>query len=215
LILSQEPLSQATLFFALGRRRWSFWAFTYAATLINNRISTAQVRGTSEANSTVSIYDGAKLIGTATTGANGTWSSQAGTSNTIHSFTEIATDLAGNAGASGGVTLFSQTPKKLQGGSGNDVLIGGPNDTLTGGSGFDTFVFNPNFGKNTVSDFNVNQDVLAFAQSLFPNGVTQVLSQAHDSKAGAVIVVDANDTVTLTGVTVAQLQSHASDIHFF
>ena len=76
-------------------------------------------------------------------------------------------------------------------------------------------MFNPNFGKNTIKDFNLTQDVLAFAQSLFPNGVSQVLGQAHDSKAGAVIVVDAQDTVTVVGVTVAQLQSHASDIHFF
>jgi hypothetical protein len=41
----------------------------------------------------------------------------------------------------------------------------------------------------------------------------QVLSQTHDSKAGAVIVVDANDTMTLTGVSVVQL--HASDFQFF
>jgi hypothetical protein len=55
----------------------------------------------------------------------------------------------------------------------------------------------------------------AFAQSLFPEGVTQVLRQAHNTKPRAEIVVDANDTVTLTGVTVANLHSHASDIHFF
>ena len=137
------------------------------------------------------------------------------TGNGTHSFTESATDLAGNIGTSQGITLFSQTPKQLQGGSGNDVLIGGPNDKLTGGGGTDTFVFNPKLGNETITDFNVTQDVIAFAQSLFPNEVAQVLSQAHDSKAGAVIVVDANDAVTLTGVSVAQLQSHAGDIHFF
>jgi hypothetical protein len=36
---------------------------------------------------------------------------------------------------------------------------------------------------------------------------SQALSQTH-ANAGAVIVVDAHDTVTLTGVSVAQLQSH-------
>ena len=55
----------------------------------------------------------------------------------------------------------------------------------------------------------------AAGRVVLPNGVTQVLSQAHDTKAGAEIVVDAHDTVTLTGVTVALLQSHAGDIHFF
>jgi Ca2+-binding RTX toxin-like protein len=114
------------------------------------------------------------------------------------------------------VSLYSSKGgKTLQGGSGNDVLIGGPSDTLIGGAGSNTFVFNPHFGKDTIKDFNVDQDALMFAKSLFPNSVAQVLNQAQDSKAGAVIVVDASDTVTLTGVTVAQLQSHASDIHFF
>jgi hypothetical protein len=88
---------------------------------------------------------------------------------------------------------------------GDDVLIGSPNDTLTGGPGADTLVFNPSFGKETVKDYNVNQDVLA--HTLFTHDkAPQVLSQTHDSKAGAVIVVDAGDTITLVGVTVAQLQ---------
>jgi hypothetical protein len=43
-----------------------------------------------------------------------------------------------------------------------------------------------------------------------------VLSEAHDTKAGAVIVVDSHDTVTLIGVTVAQLQAAQTTnwIHF-
>jgi len=108
----------------------------------------------------------------------------------------------------------------LGGGNGNDVLIGAPNDTFTGGTGADTFVFNQNFGKETITDHNVNQDVLAFDHHLFSSGTaSQVLSQTHDSTAGAVIVADAHDTLTLTGVTVAQLQAaqnaHADWLHFF
>jgi len=185
--------------------------------VFNSAINLTILSGTSEANGSVSVYDGTKLIGSTTAASDGSWSLQANVGgSTIHSYTEISTDLAGNTGLSGGVTLYTPAANKtLQGGAGNDVLIGGPNDILIGGSGVDTFVFNPNFGKETIKDFIVNQDAIAFAQSLFPNGVAQVLSQAHDSKAGAVIVVDANDTVTLVGVTVAQLQSHASDIHFF
>jgi hypothetical protein len=93
-------------------------------------------------------------------------------------------------------------------GSGNDFLIGGNNDTSIGGAGNDTFVFNQGFGKETVADFNPNQDQLAFNHALFTQyTAAQVLSQTHDSSAGAVIVVDPHDTVTLTGVTVAQLQA--------
>jgi hypothetical protein len=180
--------------------------------------TTTTLSGTAEASSSVSIFDGTKLIGTVTAAANGTWSLKANvTGNVVHSFTESSIDRSGQTASSAGVTLFSQASKQsLQGGNGNDVLIGAPNDTLKGGLGSDTFVFNPKFGKETISDFNVNQDVIAFDQKLFANATPgQVLSQTHDSSAGAVIVVDASDTLTLTGVTVAQLQSHASDFHFF
>jgi Bacterial Ig-like domain len=185
--------------------------------IYNSGTNLTTLTGTSEANSSVSIFDGAKLIGTVTAASNGSWSKQTALAgNGIHTFTETSTDLAGNAGKSAGVTLFAQNPKQLQGGSGNDVLIGGPNDKLTGNGGTDTFVFNPNFGKVTVTDFNVNQDALAFDHTLFANATPlQVINQAHDAKAGAVIGVDANDTITLTGVSVAQLQNHLGDIHFF
>jgi Ca2+-binding RTX toxin-like protein len=63
-----------------------------------------------------------------------------------------------------------------------------------GGAGADTFVFNSNFGKETITDFDVNHDVLAFDSHLFSNDtVSQVLSQTHDSSAGAVIAVDAHE----------------------
>jgi uncharacterized repeat protein (TIGR03803 family) len=174
--------------------------------------------GTAQANSSVSIFDEGNLIGTVTAAADGTWSLQANVAGSrIHSYTESSTDLAGNIGSSTGVTLYTPAGhKSLQGGSGNDVLIAAPNDTLAGGAGSNMFVFNPSFGKVMVTDFNVSQDVLRFDHTLFANATaSQVLSQTHDSKAGAVIVVDANDTVTLTGVTVAQLQSHFSDFQFF
>jgi hypothetical protein len=180
--------------------------------------SLTTLNGTSVGDGTVSAYDGNQLIGTTTAASDGTWSLQVHlTGGAIHSFTETATDLQGNAASSAGVTLYSTSQNKsLIGGIGDDVLIGALGDKLTGGAGADTFVFNPNLGKETVTDFNVSQDILAFDHTLFANATAaQVLSQTHDSSAGAVIAVDAHDTVTLTGVTVAQLQHNTSDFHFF
>ena len=157
-----------------------------------------------------SIFDGGKLIGDVTAAADGTWNFQTNvTGSGVHTYTETSLDSSGFTATSTGVTLYSPSGSQtLQGGSGNDVLIGAPHDILMGNAGSDTFVFNTSLGKETVADFNVNQDELAFDHTLFTHDTAvQVLSQTHDSSAGAVIVIDPHDTVTLTGVTVAQLQA--------
>jgi Ca2+-binding RTX toxin-like protein len=181
----------------------------------NNNLTT--LSGMSEANSTVSVFDGTKPLGTVTADSSGDWSLQANISGGTHQFTETSTDVAGNTGASAGVTDYAPGGNKtLTGGSGNDFLIAGKNDTLIGGPGNDTFVFNPGFGKETVADFNPNQDQLAFNHALFAQSTAAfVLSQTHDTSFGAEIVVDPHDTITLPGVTTAQLAAHPSDFHFF
>jgi Ca2+-binding RTX toxin-like protein len=69
-------------------------------------------------------------------------------------------------------------------------------DTLTGCSGNDAFVFNASFGKVVISDFDVNHDRLLINSSLFSNATSrQVLGD--DSCAGAVIVVNSSDAITL------------------
>jgi large repetitive protein len=59
--------------------------------------STVTLTGTAEANSTVKVYDGATLLGTASTNSSGAWSFTAGTlASGAHSLTATATDAAGN-----------------------------------------------------------------------------------------------------------------------
>jgi hypothetical protein len=181
----------------------------------NNSLTT--LSGMSEANSSVSVLDGKTLLGTVTADSSGDWSLQVNISGGTHQFTETSTDLAGNTGNSAGVTVYNPGgTKTLTAGSGNDFLIAGKNDTLIGGAGSDTFVFNQGFGKETVADFNPNQDQLAFNHALFAQDTAAfVLSQTHDTSFGAEIVVDSHDTITLPGVTTAQLAAHPSDFHFF
>jgi Ca2+-binding RTX toxin-like protein len=161
--------------------------------------------GISKANSSVDVYEGTKLIGTATADVNGKWSLQANvTGSTIHSYTEKATDLAGNAGNSAGVTLYTPAANEtLTGGNGNDVLIGRPNDTLTGGAGSDTFVFNPGSGKETVTDFNQSQhDVIEFA-GVFAGGthITSIGQLVINQSGGNTVIHAGADAVTLVGFT--------------
>ncbi len=59
--------------------------------------NTPTLSGTAEANSTVAIYDGATLLGTATADGTGSWSYTTSTlSNGSHTLTAKATDAAGN-----------------------------------------------------------------------------------------------------------------------
>ncbi|WP_456770931.1 Ig-like domain-containing protein [Bradyrhizobium sp. USDA 4448] len=170
--------------------------------------------GTSEANSAVQIFDGKTLIGTVLADSGGNWNFQTNvTGGSVHTFTEVAKDPAGNVGASGGVTLYSPSSNwHLTGGTENDVLIGRPNDSLTGGGGHDTFVFNSGFGKEIITDFNVNLDFITFAHGLF-SSAQDVLAHTHDVAGTAVITLDSTDTITLTGVKTAQLVANSLDIH--
>jgi serralysin len=94
----------------------------------------------------------------------------------------------------------------LQGGRGNDVLIAG--------SGNDTFVFQPNLGHDTISNFKLDTDVIAIDHSVFAD-FHALLAAAHDDGHGnTVIAPDANNSITVKNVTVAQLVQHQGDFHF-
>jgi Ca2+-binding RTX toxin-like protein len=100
----------------------------------------------------------------------------------------------------------------LRGGNGFDVLIGGMGDTLSGGNGPDTFLFRPGFGANTITDFDVHNDTVQIAKSVFAN-LADLFAHAGNSAAGAVIDDGVGNTITFTGVTLAELQAHQSDFH--
>jgi serralysin len=99
----------------------------------------------------------------------------------------------------------------------NNVLNGnGGNDTLTGGYGNDTFVFTRtngvvDFGNDTVSDFAAGTDHLQIDHAVFGNfgDVQQHMQQVGGD---VVITYDANNSITLHGVQMANL--HANDFLF-
>ena len=97
------------------------------------------------------------------------------------------------------------------GGNGKDVVNGGAgDDTLTGGNGKDIFVFTANFGKDVIKDFG--GDTIQFDHGTFANFAEVQSLMANDGHGNTVITADTNNTVTLLGVSVAQL--HASDFSF-
>jgi Ca2+-binding RTX toxin-like protein len=100
----------------------------------------------------------------------------------------------------------------LNGGAGDDVIIGGAgDDQLIGGSGFDTFVFGKNTGHDTIKDFNVHEDVLAFKAGGLSLADLTFQNQGGDVK--IFIPSDAGDTITLQGVSGAHLDASNFDFH--
>jgi hypothetical protein len=64
--------------------------------------------GTAEAGSTVAVYDGDLVIGSASADANGNWSYALALPDGAHSLTATATDAAGNTSAASAALAFTQ-----------------------------------------------------------------------------------------------------------
>jgi uncharacterized repeat protein (TIGR03803 family) len=172
------------------------------------------VSGTSEAGSTVTLFDSGQQVGVATAGADGTWSVTLKLNGgSPHAFTETAVDLAGNTGASTGAAYWANPANKaLVGASGDDVFIGSKGDTLTGGGGHNHFVMNSGFGNQTVTNFRSGSDQLWFDHTLFGNAA-QVMAHTLQSGGNTVITDAAGDQLVLQGVLPSWM--HVNDFLFF
>jgi len=93
----------------------------------------------------------------------------------------------------------------------NDTIAGGAgNDTMSGGAGSDTFVFRANLGQDVVTDFTVGSDLLEFRDGNFADAAA-ALAAATSSGSDTLITIDANNTVLLKNVSLANL--HETDFH--
>jgi Ca2+-binding RTX toxin-like protein len=93
----------------------------------------------------------------------------------------------------------------LYGDAGSDTLNGGGgDDSLRGGAGRDTFVFSSGFGNDTLYDFTAGFDSIDLSSLNFGT-YASLLSGTADVSGDAVITLSGN-TITLSGVTKAQLQ---------
>jgi Ca2+-binding RTX toxin-like protein len=85
---------------------------------------------------------------------------------------------------------------------------------MTGGTEADVFVFNAGFGNDTITDFwaGAGRTDRIWLQGAGATGQTSPAWSVANSSAGAVITIVDHGTITLTGVTVAQL--HLDDFIF-
>ena len=116
------------------------------------------------------------------------------------------------SGGDGNDTLGGWTGNDtIDGGAGDDIILGdADDDTMTGGAGADTFRFlsvangNDEFGHEIITDFNVAEDVLEVV-NLGISSLSDVASLATENAGDTIITIDANNSITLQGVTLASL----------
>lgn len=133
--------------------------------------------------------------------------------------------LRGNAGDD--VIFGGLGADVLRGGAGNDALSGGfgkdlldggaGNDTMDGGLGADSFEFDNGFGHDLILGFQVGTDTLQIASNINATGVAgpaDLLSMSMVSADGSgnAVITLGTDTITLDGITVADLTANIGTI---
>jgi len=139
------------------------------------------------------------------------------------SFTAKVNDGHGSVGSQAlTITIGGANPsanmsefKVVNGTSGNDTFNHvGSNVTIFGAGGHDAFVFNAHFGSATIGDFDVNNDTITMDHSFFSSVSAFVAAAQQQATSGPdMVITNGHDTLTLTGVTFAQLQAHQNDFH--
>jgi Ca2+-binding RTX toxin-like protein len=113
----------------------------------------------------------------------------------------------------------------LVGGAGNDFLTGGTgNDILTGDVddgdsdpsndvvGADTFFFGAKSGKDTITDFDVDNDVLQITKSKTIKKISDVIKHTKQLKNGDLeINLGKGNKIVLKDVTKAEFKANADD----
>lgn len=117
-------------------------------------------------------------------------------------------------GSNNAVTIKDGALVAVLGGTGNDTITasqtgsildgGAGNDRLVAGQGVDTVRFGTGDRADLVTGFNVAQDTVTLQDSGFTH-MNQILDHARQTADGVVIDLGAGDTLTLEGVSLADL----------
>jgi cysteinyl-tRNA synthetase len=118
------------------------------------------------------------------------------------------------SGGDGNDTLFSGAgADTVDGGAGNDLIwAGGGIDLFTGDAGADTFAFSANSGQDTITDFDLAEDILRFAsESIGFSTVDDVAAAAtedtQNDQAGLLINLSDGNSVFLIGISLTDISS--------
>jgi hypothetical protein len=121
---------------------------------------------------------------------------------------DVLNDIVNIIGSSYNDNLLgNDKDNTLTGGDGNDSLTAGKgSDILVGGNGNDKFIISSEITKATISDFNINDDLVDFRFfSSFYNLQTIINSSSY-TNGNTVINLDNGKTLTLSGVNYSDLK---------
>lgn len=111
------------------------------------------------------------------------------------------------AGTGKDVILGDEGDDDIYGGGGGDLISGGTgDDTLTGGGGSDIFLFSANAGNDTITDFDVDEDMIDL--SLLGTTIAfddLTIADLPDDSGVTVTHTALGGTITLTGVSASEL----------
>jgi Ca2+-binding RTX toxin-like protein len=105
---------------------------------------------------------------------------------------------------------------EIEGGAGNDMIDGGAgNDILSGDGGNDTFIYKTGYGKDTIEDFQIGQDTIKLTAGSKLDTYKEVAANAKAVGKDVVIKLDANNTLTIKGMTLKDFKANIKDIISF
>jgi ELWxxDGT repeat protein len=128
------------------------------------------------------------------------------TANTINFDGDYPTGLWVTDGTTAGTYELTNISGAISDGLYPQDLASTANDTLYLNSGADTVVIGPGSGQDTILNFQTTQDTLQFSPSLFAN-YAAAMTSASQVGANTVFTIDANDTVTIQNVNMANLSA--------
>ena len=90
------------------------------------------------------------------------------------------------------------------------MIFGHSEDNVPVGGDADQFVFAANFGNDAISDLDLNNDRIVFDGAALAHSIDLIAGAVEDVGGNAVIVdpLDSTHTLTLNGVSLAQLRDH-------
>jgi hypothetical protein len=181
-------------------------------------VTATKLFGSAEAGALVRVFEGGTLLGEATATSKGTWVLSQSLSDAPHTLTITANDKAGNsADAAGQILIGSSSADSLSGDFGDDRIFGlAGADTLEGAAGDDAFVFASGFGQDVINGFvagAATEDQIQLTKAMLGVGnsasaqtaFNAVLAKTQDVAGSAVITIDSDNRITLTGVAKADL----------